>query len=56
MIDHTTKTKPASPPMQPQTEAFTAWVDASLPRIHRMSTDEAYRKEIDLVNSRLAKV
>jgi hypothetical protein len=48
MTDHTTQTEPTAPPMQTQNQAFTAWVDASLPHIHRMSTDEAYRQEVDL--------
>jgi hypothetical protein len=34
--------------------AFTAWVDAALPNVYRMSADEAYRQEIALRSNPLA--
>jgi hypothetical protein len=37
-----------------QCAAFTAWVDAALPNVYRMSADEAYRQEIALRSNSLA--
>jgi hypothetical protein len=50
------KSKQSASPVDALRTAFIAWVDASLPHIHRMSNDEAYHQEVALTNSRLAKV